>query len=202
MADDQYLYWLDAAGLQKLSVDANPGDAPQQLLNAFWSDTDPLDLALGPNDVYGITANHIWRIPKDQASAGYEIIYSINPPGQLSYHDGGLFYVAGGKLYRYDTNDNETLLPIDSSGRVTAYAYDATRNWVYIAEGATVYAYNLTANDWVYTNIFIIGRPPSPAIFYTAGDSQTVNPAVRAMTTDGNNLFVFDERRVNCGLLA
>ncbi|MFN8470121.1 MAG: hypothetical protein U0X20_31490, partial [Caldilineaceae bacterium] len=119
VADDQYLYWLDAAGLQKLSVDANPGDAPQQLQNAFWSDTDPLDLAVGPNDVYGITAGHIWRIPKDQASAGYEIIYSIDPPGQLSYHNGGLFYVAGGKLYRYDTNDNETLLPIDSSGRVT-----------------------------------------------------------------------------------
>ena len=199
VADDQYLYWLDASGLQKLSVEANPGDAPQQLMGAFWSSTDSLELAVGPNAVYGIAAGHIWGARKDQPSGGFEIGYSTDYPGRLSYHDGGLYYMAAGNLYRFDTADNSTRLNIDLSGKVTAYAYDAAHNWVYVAEGATVYAYNLAGKDWVYTNILIIGHPPARVIFYTAGDSQTVNPAVRAMTSDGANLFVFDERKVNCG---
>jgi hypothetical protein len=201
VTDDQYLYWLDASGLQKLSVEANPGDAPQQLMAAFWSNTDPLELAVGPNAVYGITAGHIWGAKKDQVTGGFEIGYSTDNPGRLSYHDGGLFYMAAGNLYRFDTADNSTRLNIDLSGKVTSYAYDATHNWVYVAEGANVFAYNLTAKDWVYTNVFIIGHPPARVIFYVAGDSQTINPAVRAMTSDGTNLFVFDERKVNCGLL-
>ena len=163
------LYWLDAAGLQKLSAEANPGDAPRAAMAAFWSAADPLELAVGPNAVYGITAGHIWGAVKDQVTGGFEIAYSTDSPGRLSYHNGGLFYMAAGNLYRFDTADNQTGLNIDLSGKVTAYAYDAARNWVYVAEGAHVYAYDLAAKDWVYSNIFIIGQPPARSFLHGRG---------------------------------
>lgn len=204
VADDQYVYWLDAAGLQRLSAAANPGDAPQQLLAASWSTTDPMQLTLGPNAVYAYTAKRIWSAAKSGPGSGSPLFVSSDQPSQLAYHDGWLYYIAAGNLYRYELASN-TRLTVDPSGQVTAYAYlsNSTQRWVFVAEGLYVYAYDLIANDWIYPQQTASGKAPARTIFYTAGDAQAINPRIGAMTASVANqvasLFVFEKRQANCG---
>ena len=51
VADADYLYWVDASGLVKLSKNANPGDAPQ-VLNASFTDQKPYQITSDSTYVY------------------------------------------------------------------------------------------------------------------------------------------------------
>ena len=138
--DDQDIYWLDGSGLEKLPVTADPGDAPQSLLPAFWGQTDLLQIVAAPDgNIYGISGGHIWGAKKD-GSTNFEVLFSIDQPTNLAYYNGGLFYMTAGALKRINLAD-KSVVTLDTG--VTAFTIDATHNWVFIAEGKRIYAYNL-----------------------------------------------------------
>ena len=51
VADDNFLYWVDATGLVKLSKNANVGDTPQVLSSSF-TDQKPYQIAIDSQYIY------------------------------------------------------------------------------------------------------------------------------------------------------
>jgi hypothetical protein len=99
VADERYLYWVDATGLVRLSVDANPGDAPEQMngnVGASYA-----ELAIAGDRIYGLSNKSLWGIDTSGPGPGFAILsFSDAQPTNLSFDGQYLYLLVSGALRR------------------------------------------------------------------------------------------------------
>ncbi len=195
-ADSDYIYFLNNNGLYELSVNANPGDAPQ-LVNALV--TAPGSVAVASDRIYYISNNngsntrvgYVWKNNHQYVDLNSFAAYAsdLKTDGQYVY------YNISGALWRIDPN---TDIPVQIASGVTGYYPEGSRficagspfpicitiNNVYIGEGRSVYR---------YSNI----NGTTSAALYTSIDTTA---SVVSITTDGTNLYFLEQRTVACGI--
>lgn len=194
-ADDQFLYWIGPTALMKLSVEANPGDAPQ-LVNA---------LVKG----FGEVANASDRIYTVHFIGGnnYEVNYVLKSNNQRVHlatyssnvsnlqTDGEyVYYLTGGNLVRLQPGvDSGVTIATGVSGyypegqRLTFCTINPVQcffsNNVYVAKGRQVFIYNNKDNA--------LGSAP----IYTSVDSTA---STYSLVSDFSKLFLFERRTIPC----
>ncbi len=187
-ADADYIYWLTAGGLVKLSTDANPGDAPQ-LVNALVSGVG--EVAVASDRIYVLYANgpnteidYVWK------SNSQRVFVALSATASDMQIDGQYVY------YRTNSNNlvrvNPGVNSVTIATAVTGYYPEGQRligctisppqcffsNNVYVAKSRSIYIYNNNNNT--------LG-----AAIYTSADTTAV---VYGLTTDFSRLFFFERR--------
>lgn len=193
VADANFIYWSGPQGLMKLSVEANPGDAPQ-VLNGDAKNYS--SLALGTDKVFALTSSsaNTTVVAIDKATGGSDLLVLAPDAygGSLSFDDIYIYYLTNGNLRRKAVSGGA---PITIATGVTGYYAEGQRfaftgqvliitDRVYIGQGRTVVIYNNRTNT--------LGSTP----IYTSDDASA---SVYNLTTDGVNLFVFERVTTSCG---
>lgn len=194
-SDGQFLYWLAPNALMKLSVEANPGDAPQ-LMNALVKGFG--EVANASDRVYTVhfIGNNSYEVNYVLKSNNQRVPLATynNVVSNLQTDGEYLYYIVNGNLIR--------LTPGVDSGvtlatGVTGYYPEGQRlsfcsinpfqcffsNNVYVAKGRQVFIYNNKTNS--------LGSTP----IYTSADTTA---AVYSLVTDFSKLFVFERRTLPC----
>lgn len=190
VADEEHLYWFDDSGVVRLPVTANPGDLPENILTLPPAG-EHVELAVNKTHLYGILGGHVWWYEKATGNNA-NFYYSDNGPSDLSTDGEYVYHMeAGGAFYRINPADNSRKL-IDSG--VTAYFAEGPREVclflscfidrrIYYAKGRSIVMYNNNGDITHSSN------------FYQSLDATA---SIQRITSDGNRLFVFEERRTNC----
>lgn len=201
VSDGSFVYFADSSGLQKLSVNANPGDAPTLMTNQVIStyNDNKVELAVGSDAVYALTYHgsnnsKVWRVNK---STNFYLGVPISgSPHTLSY-DGTDTYWLQSKQLKMITITDSTISSISTlASNVTGYFAEGFRTTcsnlicafsrnVYYAQGKTVYGMNRYNNgNSTFGPIYISNAPQ-------------VDTFVYSMVTDKNNLYLLESRPVN-----
>lgn len=195
VADNDFLYWLNGQGLQMLSTNANPGDAPQ-LMNALVAGFG--EVADGGDKVFTINyvgnnnyaVSYVLKANKQKvAIASYDSF-----PSNLQWDGTYLYYKVNGNLIRVNpgVDSGITIVPAVSSyfaeGRRLTFCtinpfHCFFSNTVYVAKGRQVFVYNNENNS--------LGSTP----VYTSVDP---NATIAELITDFSKLYLFEGRPIPC----
>ncbi|MEP7356752.1 MAG: hypothetical protein ABI847_05895, partial [Anaerolineales bacterium] len=202
VADADYVYFTTANGLMRLSVNANPGDAPE-LLNGLYGVA--AELAIDDTNIFVLdpTNHRIDLIPKATPLSGYyEVTGTGNNPAnlQVSFSFSGLtthyfvYWLESGNLKRYDIGNFTG--PITLATSVTGY----------YAEGGRTFSCGLGClgtSDLVFYGVGQYGHyynnlnsTPS-GVIYTSADSTA---QIQSFTTDDTNLYLIERYSATCGI--
>lgn len=197
IADDSYVYWVDASGLVRLPTTANPGNAPQAVAGPLSSRYD-IQLVQTATHLYFLLQSSGSRTDLGIVDKASKALSTVTGIGDNAYNlqtdDSYLFFIVNGTLRRMTIGTTDSVAIANNIG---AYFPDASRfscdprfgcfreHVVFIARGREVVRYsNVTGNT-------------SGAI-YTSTDT-TAN--VYQLQSDGKKLYLFESRRYNCGQL-
>lgn len=117
-ADQAHVYWVDNSGLVRVSVNANPTDAPT-LIDDSWRSDDPIELRMVGNRLFA-------TLNRDPSGSG-----QFQLPGSSS-------------LRYYDTTSGETkgvAFSLGFNSDFNSPQYDGT--YVFFKKGTTLYRVNL-----------------------------------------------------------
>lgn len=194
-ADANFLYWLGPNALMKLSVEANPGDAPQ-LVNALVKGFG--EVANASDRIY--TVHYL-------GNNNYEVNYVLKSNNQrvhLSTYssvvsnlqtDGeNVYYIVNGNLIRLKPGvDSGVAIATGVSGyypegqRLTFCTISPFQcffsNNIYVAKGRQVFIYDNKNNS--------LGSSP----IYTSIDSTA---SIYSLVSDFSKLFLFEKRTIPC----
>lgn len=204
VADSNYVYWVNASGLVRLSVNANPGD-PTQLLN---NQVGGLIVEVAIDDTYIVVlkvegsnpsyTSRIWRVNKVTGAAtllqtrnayagriGTSSAYDLSTSQTRTY----VYWMEGNNLLRYEPATSS--LATIATG-VTAYYAEGGRvscsgsfcfftDLVFIAQNTQVRTYNNATNT--------LNAP-----FYTSPGGNKVFGIV----TDNNYVLMLEESFLPC----
>jgi hypothetical protein len=198
VADDNYLYWTTGSALVRLSVNANPGDAPE-LVNGLF--TGRAELAVDSAHIFVLSYDNndyatLYRVVKSSGTRIYmdgagqdasrlQVSYSFISATQRYY----AYWLVGGDLRRFNVDTLQNVL-LDTG--VTGY---------YAEGGRTVCGISCFSNDIVF---YATGRQAhyfsnltgmTTNQIYT---SQDLTGHVFGLAADGDNLFVLEHRDVSC----
>ncbi len=194
VADTNYVYWLTANGLYRLSVDANPGDAPQ-LMNALLK--GPGELADGGDRIYTIDQDSVYNftevsyVYKTPNYAHIELTAAANA-WNLQTDGTYVFYMVGTNLYRIEPGVDSGILV--STG-VTGYYDEGYRfggctliscfytNQAFVAKSGQVFRYNNNNKTLGATAIY---------------NSVDATATIYSLVSDSTNLFLFESRQAVC----
>ncbi len=183
VADELYVYWVGAAGLMRLSVNANPGDSPGLLNTAVRGSAE---LAQDGANLYANvlgSASSIYRVRK--AGGASALLRTVAGGARSLSADGEfLYWLRGTDLQRYNlaTGALETI----ATG-VTGYRPEGERpcaaggcvtKFVFIAQGPRVVRFNNvdgSTSAAIYTSEF--------------GDAEIYD-----LVSDGDAIFLLEER--------
>ncbi|HUX87976.1 MAG TPA: hypothetical protein VMW65_13320, partial [Chloroflexota bacterium] len=209
VADASYVYWVDDTGLERLSVDANVGDAPQLAYNFVANGWDPTTqnfyLGEDASNVYvlaygadqGGPYENIGYVAKTTASnpaQDYNVLYFVGTGASNVSSDGiYLYWLDGSTLWRHTLGTTNSAIQLATN--VTAYYPEGSvfggcigircffTNNVYIAQGTSISVYN---ND---------NSGAGVTLLYTTADP------VYALTSDDSYLYFFESHTIPCGQL-
>ena len=199
VADDNYVYWVGVNGLVRLSVNTNPGDAPE-LVNGLF--TGNAELAIDATHIFVLEYDNnnyatLYRVVKASgarvwvAGAGYnagnlQVSYSFISLTERYY----AYWLDGTNLQRVDLNTSSVatiaatnISGYDAEGKRTFCAnnFCTSSDIVFFARGAQVYVYNNLTGG-------VSGS------VYTSTDPSA---QVLSLTADSNNLFLLERRSNN-----
>ncbi|NOK61905.1 MAG: hypothetical protein GFH27_549289n400 [Chloroflexi bacterium AL-W] len=197
IADENYIYWIDGEGLQRLSTNANPGDAPE-VLSANVQSNISAELAFYDNDIFALVktgdfsnpSTTIRRITKTDGSTTTIATYPTGATRDLATDDTFVYWVINGSLRRYNPDTGGTTTPI--ANNVTSYYPEGTRpcrganctpsQYVFFAQGRQLFRYN-NANS------------ATSGALYTSSDTTA---SIFEITGDTTSIFFFEQRPLSC----
>jgi len=213
VADDNFLYWVDATGLVKLSKNANVGDTPQ-ILSSSFADQKPYQIAVGYQYIYlsrdgysscgpiGCFFNNplLDKIDKTTgAITGLDCSFVSGCPYGINLKvDPGenyLYYIdTGGTLQRMDLSNPTTIHPLATN--VHSYFPEGVRyspcgqvlcvfDYVFIGRG--VVAAGNTHEIIRYNN-----RTETAVNIYTS--TWPYDVSINDIAVDDNEIFFFEAR--------
>jgi hypothetical protein len=222
VADDNYLYWVDATGLVKLSKNANVSDTPQVLSN-FFSDQKAYQIAIDSQYIY---------LSRDGYSSGCPNFCFYHPP-RLDKIDKTTGTVTGldctvllgcpyavnmkvdpGERYLYYIDFSGNLQRMDLSNP-TSIRQLATDVHSYFPDGSRFLGCTINPFKCFYSDYVFIGRGATAAgqtheiirydnssetavNIYTSSWSQDVS--INDIVSDGTEIFFYEVRAdVVCG---
>lgn len=193
VADDAYLYWTTAAGLQRLSVQATPATAPQSVAGplAAW-----IELAQNSASLVGQVPGSQTLGRVNKASGAYTGLPAVGlltrPRASLAFGQEYLYWLQGGALRRYNPNTNQTTtlatgvvtyLPIGGQQRCTA----GFLNWA--CTNYDIVLYSLGTSVWSYNNL--------------TGQASQVHASTQQiydLAYGGSYLYTLEEESLGCTL--
>lgn len=199
VADESYVYWVGTNGLMRLSVNANPGDAPE-LVNGLFSGRAELAvdgihifvLAFDNNNygtIYRVeksTGTRIFVAGAGQNASNLQTSYSFSGGVQRYY----VYWLEGTDLRRFNL---DTLSSILIATGVTGYYAEGGRfNCIdAVCFFSDSVFYGVGRQAYVHNNL--TGTITGP--IYTSTD-----PTARifSLTADGSNLFPLERRDASC----
>lgn len=194
-ADAQFLYWIGPNALMKLSVEANPGDAPQlmnALIKGFGAVANASDrvytvhfIGNGSYEVNYVLKSNNQRVP---VATYNNVVSNLQTDGDYVY------YIVNGNLIRLKPGvDSGVTIATGVSGyypegqRLTFCSINPFQcffsNNVYVAKGRQVFLYNNKDNT--------LGATP----LYTSVDTTAT---IYSLVTDFSKLFLFERRTLPC----
>lgn len=194
-ADAQFLYWIGPNALMKLSVEANPGDAPQimnALIKGFGAVANASDrvytvhfIGNGSYEVNYVLKSNSQRVP---LATYNNVVSNLQTDGEYVY------YIVNGNLIRLKPGvDSGVTIATGVSGyypegqRLTFCTINPFQcffsNNVYVAKGRQVFLYNNKDNT--------LGSTP----IYTSADTTA---SIYSLVTDFSKLFAFERRTLPC----
>ena len=205
VADENYIYFTKSDGLYKLSVEANPGDAPQ-LMNAFvfgnaelaidatyifalmspsTSGSHAVYSVLKSNNQYVFLTNHGSYAGNLQVSYAFSFINSYT-----GYY---LYWQEGGTVQRFNLN-TAALDPILTG--IKTYFAEGGRTvcsgFVCVSTDLVYYSTNTNGRELKYRSN--ISGSSSAVLFDTGSDDD----AIYSLATDGDHVFFLQEHFVPC----
>lgn len=203
VADADYVYFMEATGLYRLSTNANVGDAPE-LVNAFMTGFGYgySFLAITADKIVGIYRQGVNTYLGYVLKSNHNIVDQYGDLGSSAFDlktDGSYAYYRAGTLgtdlYRVDlTNSARVLVTSGVSGyypEVHLYCilfpvYRCFYTYqIFIARGGSIFTYNNSSNTLNVTPI------------YTSADSTA---AIYDLVADFGHLYFFEEVQASCGL--
>ena len=213
VADSNFLYWVDATGLVKLSRNANPGDVPQ-VLSAKFVDQRPYSIAIGNQSIYlsrngysscGIICifnNPLMeKVDKNTGTAtglDCQVLHGC-PYGVNLKVDPGERY-----LYYIDTSENLNRMDLSNPTTIATLAANTT---AYYPEGnrflgCTLYicrysdlvfiAHGLTTAGATHEILAYSNTNSNSSIIYTSNYGLAVS--INDLTVDSNEIFFYEVR--------
>ena len=211
VADNDFLYWVDATGLVKLSKNANLGDAPQ-LVSANFNDKRAYEITIGGNYIY---------LSRAGAACGPGLCFPIYPlmnkvdktTGAISGIDcllgsgcpyGHNMKVDPGGRYLYYLNSSNTLYRKDLSGATAAISI-ATKVTAYFPEGRIPCVSGCSYTDKVFFAQQNVSQVPyisyrdfelsnnSAVTIYTSNSPRQAS--INDLVSDKSAIFFFEVRQ-------
>lgn len=198
VSDGEYVYFADAAGLQKLSVNANPGDAPTLMTDQIVSTANgnAVELAVGDDAVYALTydgasSSKVWQVDKE---TNFYIGVPISGLAHRLSFDGSYIYWLQSEQLKTITIADNNISPITTvASGVTGYYAEGHRvkcglsiclitHNVYFAQGREVHGWNRYTDD-NFGPVYISDAPEADTFVYS-------------MVTDDTNLYLFESRPI------
>ena len=184
-ADDDYVYWINRNGVQKLSTNANVGDPPELLSGAVTGFFG--EVTEDANYVYASNFSELWQITKADGSAkqiGNAEARNLSADGKYLYWKEGTslkrYRITGGLIATISTGAGAYY----AEGRRTTVVGNAlviSEN-VYIAKGKEIERYSNITNSVQNT-------------VYTSSANMA---GFDSIVTDRNHLFFIERRTAPC----
>ncbi len=201
IADENYVYWADHNGLQRLPIEANEGN-PFELVSddiVTGAEDTPVVLTDAGSNIYAAVYNSnnsytLWRVNK-AIQAASEVLTVGGPISNLSFDGQYLYWLnhSNGQdaLYRTERTGNtynHQILGV----QVTGYHAEAERtaciptctqsHYVFMAKGNHVDRYDNISGNTQF-NVYV-------------SDSSDPLTVVYELVTDAHDLFVLEERPI------
>ncbi|HEX9114911.1 MAG TPA: hypothetical protein VGA61_02500, partial [Anaerolineae bacterium] len=226
VADQNFLYWVDANGLEKLSRNANPGDAPQLLAGGF-NDQQPYQIAVGIQFIYlsragynGCGIFHCLIFPSlDKVDKTSGAVTSLEPAGLLNTVYGFDLKVDPGERYLYfrqTGGGGATALQrmtLTSPGTWTTLESDATAyypagrrligcvRFICFFSDDVFVAHGSTAagalHEILRYDYGASATAPTITSIYQSSDTAD-SVSINDIVSDGSNIFFFEQRSNAC----
>lgn len=215
VADEQFIYWVDGSAMVRLSVEANPGDAPQPWGPSF-SSSEPVELAIfgdhivamqGRTCEFCLLGTNFELIARADGSSDstFQLFRYGNSPG----YDGEYIYYrdTDSKLRRFKPGSNDE--PIVIAESVAAYVPEGKVTSCNIGPGPI----NCTTTSYVFYiqtlgldsivrfnnidgkyQLVYLSNPPSGQV----SDLYGLALGQRSLVGRLRNVFFFEKRYVPC----
>jgi|GEM_PF-937853 len=214
VTDSDYLYWVDATGLVKLSRNANPGDVPQ-VLSASFKDQRAYSIAIGfqyiylSRDAYSSCPGFcIFNNPiMDKIDKNTGTVTGLDCKVLIGCPYGANMKVDPGERYLYyvDTSGNLQQMDLTNPTTIATLAANTT---AYFPEG--VQFGGCVQFICSYSDLVFIAHGPKTAgatheilaynnnnstskVIYTSA-SYTLGVSINDLTVDSNEIFFYEVR--------